>query len=228
MDKFEIIKNFLLDENISPEIRRERFEIAWDIRNSLDEIKKLLRRKVFESVVEKLRNIDSFRDYKKIDKGFLRGEKWGNFILYKENWVMYDEPIISYAIEMEIQKFYNIYYGIKKQNDRNPFNGKWTSSSLFEGLKNILYTLRGILNNWKVSDWWIFWKYFDGFYALRSLEDEYEFYIRLINSSTLQKGISSLADYYVQKLEELKELTEDYLDEFVRVIKTSYDKKNTV
>jgi len=223
MDKFEIIKNFLLDENISPEIRRERFEIAWDIRNSLDEVKKLLRRKVFETVVEKLRNIENFKDYKKIDKGFLKGEKWGSFILYKENWVMYNEPIISYAIEMETQKFYNIYYGIKKQSDKNPFNGKWTSANLSEKFKNVLYTLQGILNNWKVSDWWLFWKYFDAFYALGSLEDEYAFCIRLINSSTLQEGINSLANYYVQKLTELKELTENYLDEFVNLVKTSYD-----
>jgi hypothetical protein len=227
MDKFEVIKNFLLDESVSPEIRRERFEIAWDIRNSLDEIKKLLRRKVFESVVGKLRNIDSFKDYKKIDKGFLKGEKHKGFIIYKESWVVHDEPIIGYAIEMDLNNFYNIYYGIIKQNDKNPFNGKRTSTDLSKELKNILYALQGILNNWKVGDWWIFWKYFDGFYALRDLEDEYEFYVHLISSNTLQEGINSLANYYVQKLEELKELTENYLDEFVRLIKTSYG-KNTV
>ena len=101
MDKFEILKNFLLDESISPEIRRERFDIAWDIRNHLDEIKKLLRHKVFESVVEKLRNIDSFKDYKKIDKGFLKGKKRGSFILYKDEWTISGNPILSYAMEFE-------------------------------------------------------------------------------------------------------------------------------
>ncbi len=220
MDKFEIIKNFLLDESVSPEIRRERFDIAWDIRNHLDEVKKFLRQKVFEKVVEKLRNSEAFKDYEKVDDGFLRGDKWGNFTLYKKAWLLNEKPLLSYAIEMEKYNFYDIYYGIKKQNDKIPFIGKWTSVDLPQELIDILKTLQNILKNWNVGEWWIFWKYFDGFYALRYLEDEYEFYTRLISSNTLQEGINNLADYYVRKMIELKELTEKYLDEFIELFKT--------
>ena len=219
MDKFEIIKNFLLDESVSPEIRRERFDIAWDIKNYLDEIKKLLRRKVFESVVKKLRNIDSFKDYKKIDKGFLKGKRWGSFLLYKNEWTISGNPIVSYAMGFEKQDFLNIALGIVKQNEKFPFNGKWTSANFLQDLKRILQNLQEFLIDWKVSEWWIFWKCFDGFYALRNQQEEYEFYTRLISSNTLQEGINNLADYYVRKMIELKELTERYLDEFVELVK---------
>ena len=101
MDKFEILKNFLLDESISPEIRRERFDIAWDIRNHLDEIKHFLRQKVFEMVVEKLSNSEEFKDYEKVDNGFLKGDKEGNFSIYKRTWLINGHFLLSYAIEME-------------------------------------------------------------------------------------------------------------------------------
>jgi len=55
------------------------------------------------------------------------------------------------------------------------------------------------------------------FYALKN--DEYEFYNRVISSNTLQECINNLADYYVWKMIELKELTERYLDEFVEFFK---------
>jgi len=48
MDKFEIIKNFLLDESVSPEIRRERFDIAWDIWENFPEIQKNIKYKFWE------------------------------------------------------------------------------------------------------------------------------------------------------------------------------------
>jgi len=224
MDKFEIIKNFLLDESVSPEIRRERFDIAWDIRNHLDEIKKFLRQKVFEKVVEKLRNSEAFKDYEKVDNGFLRGDKRGNFTIYKKEWLLNEKPLLSYAIEMEKYNFYDIYYGIKKQNDKSPFIGKWTSADLPQELIDILKILQNILENWDVNERWIFRKYFDSFYALKI--DEYEFYIRLISSNTLQEGINNLADYYVRKMVELKELTERYLDEFVELFK-KHQKENS-
>jgi len=167
MDKFEIIKNFLLDESISPEIRRERFDIAWDIRNHLDEIKKFLRQKIFEEVVEKLRNSEEFKDYEKVDNGFLRVDKWGNFTIYKKAWLLNEKPLLSYAIEMGKYNFYDIYYGIKKQNDKIPFIGKWTSADLPQELIGILKSLQNILENWNVSEWWIFWKYFDGFLCIK-------------------------------------------------------------
>jgi hypothetical protein len=224
MDKFEVIKNFLLDESVSPEIRRERFEIAWDIKNHFDEITKILRQKVFETVLDKLKKIEDFKSYKKSDLGFLKGDKWGSFILYKDEWTINGNPIVSYAIEMENIKnknFSGLYYGIKKQNDKNPFNGKWHSAELSNGLKNILYTLQSILNNWKVGEWWIFWKYFEGFYAVKNPQDEYKFYMELILSSNLQEGINSVANYYVKKIVELKNLTEKQLDEFVKLLKST-------
>jgi len=219
MDKFEIIKNFLLDESVSPEIRRERFDIAWDIRNHLDEVKKFLRQKVFEKVVEKLRNSEAFRDYEKINECFMEGEKEGTFELYKKNWIINGNPLLGYAIIQESKNFLKLSFGIVKGDKNVPFSGEWTAAEIPLNLKNILQSLQQILKDWNIHEWWIFWKYFDGFYALRYLEDEYEFYTRLISSNTLQEGINNLADYYVRKMVELKELTERYLDEFVELVK---------
>jgi len=39
-EKKELIKNYLLDEKISEEERKERFEIAWNIWEKLPEIAK--------------------------------------------------------------------------------------------------------------------------------------------------------------------------------------------
>ncbi len=112
MDKFEIIKNFLLDESVSPEIRRERFNIAWDIRNHLDEVKKSLRQKVFEKVVEKLRNSEVFKDYEKVDKGFLEGKTNGTLWIFKKSWMKGNNIFISYTINCEGKEFFDVNYGI--------------------------------------------------------------------------------------------------------------------
>ncbi len=58
MDKFEVIKNFLLDESVSPEIRRERFEIAWDIKENFDKVlKKLAYENFITPLIEKLKPV---------------------------------------------------------------------------------------------------------------------------------------------------------------------------
>jgi len=58
MDKFEIIKNFILDESVSLEIRKERFEIAWDIKEHFSKVlEKLSYEKFINPLIEKLKPI---------------------------------------------------------------------------------------------------------------------------------------------------------------------------
>ena len=152
MDKFKILKNFLLDESVSPEIRRERFDIAWDVRNHLDEIKQFLRQKVFEKVVEKLSNSEAFKDYEKVNECFLEGEKEGIFELYKENWVVNGKPLMSYGIIQEYRNFLSISYGIVKGTKELPFSGKWTFAILPQDLKRILQNLQEFLIDWKIHE----------------------------------------------------------------------------
>ena len=61
LNKKEIIEKFLFEGNI--EEQKEKFEIAWDIRENLDEIKKEMRRKVLATLVNKIRNSEDFSDY---------------------------------------------------------------------------------------------------------------------------------------------------------------------
>jgi len=46
-EKKELIKNYLLDEKISEEERKERFEIAWDIWENFDSIRIEKQREIF-------------------------------------------------------------------------------------------------------------------------------------------------------------------------------------
>ncbi|RTZ59554.1 MAG: hypothetical protein DSZ31_03730 [Gammaproteobacteria bacterium] len=94
MDKFEIIKNFLLDENISPEIRRERFEIAWDIKENFDKIKaKLSLEKVIKPLKEKFEQYLNTYTVSRFD--------YGSIYITKPHWKesKNDRGIVAIAIE---------------------------------------------------------------------------------------------------------------------------------
>ncbi len=94
MDKFEVIKNFLLDESVSLEIRKERFEIAWDIKENFDKIKaKFSLERVIKPLKEKLEQYLDTYTVSRFD--------YGSIYIIKPHWKesKNDRGIVAIAIE---------------------------------------------------------------------------------------------------------------------------------
>jgi len=134
MDKLEIIKKFLLDESISLEIRKERFEIAWDIKEYFDKVlEELAYRKFINPLIERL---------KPILGDFIITKIYSSAIyIAKPHWKISanDRGIVS--IVMERDKFQTTIGLVKNNNNKFPLEDK---------TKNLLKVKYGLRST---SDW---------------------------------------------------------------------------
>lgn len=192
------------------------FEIAWDIRYNFEEIMKNIRKHLTNKIVDKMKSDEEFKDYEFLDKGFLNGNKWKPFLIFKKSWTLdtNDEPVLSYAMEAENNGYYVFYFGIRKKDNDNgiPFKEKWTDNKdIPESWKTIFLKIDSKLkesnNKWKLGEWWIFWKNFDSHYGTMW---EKEFYLEI-----LEKGYDAVAEHYLEEIINLKKQTEDLICEFV-------------
>ena len=221
LQKKEIIKNYLLDENLPIEERKERFEIAWDVWENVEEIKKEMRREILIALVDKIKNSQEFSGYEVKDGGLLDGQKWKALRIYKSNWFLSEIGIpLCYAIEAGKFNYFDLYLGIVKWNDEKgiPFKGNWwcireLPSKWREILSKIFENLEKLSEGWEISDWWIAWKHFDSYYAGMWQK---EFYLQII-----KEGYEAVAKHYFEELLKLKEATEDLLDDFIEEYKKS-------
>ncbi len=97
LDKKEIIKNYILDKEVSPKERKERFQIAWDIHAYFDEIRKeITLNKVFRPLKKKIENENILPPSFEISYF-----DFGSIYITKSEWKEHqkDRGIISIAIE---------------------------------------------------------------------------------------------------------------------------------
>ncbi len=227
MDRKKIIEEYLFEGSL--EERKERFEIAWDVWKNFDRIKLSIREGVLGKLRDKIRKKtqnpnDPFYGYKLDDSGFLKRQKWGNMVLYKQEWIVDGKPILMYGIEYEKENYVGLYLGISKYSNQIPLVGNWEDAQgLLQEWKEIFEQVKirlkeALPGNWKPSDWWILWKYFDSYYGGMWQK---EFYIEILENSknNLEEGCEALADYYIDKLEKLRDATEELIDEFVKLYK---------
>jgi hypothetical protein len=222
LNKKEIIEKFLFGGNI--EEQKEKFEIAWDIWENLDEIKKEMRRKVLATLVNKIRNSEDFSDYETINWGLLEGQKKGALGIYKKNWLIdFEAPLLSYAIEADRKDYYELYFGIAKwDNDAGiPFKGNWKGHAKIPSewkdiFSRIYRNLVSLSKDWETSNWWIGRKWIDSRDSYYCGMWQKEFYLEVI-----EKGYEAVANYYFNELLNLKKLTENLIDEFVEIYKKS-------
>lgn len=219
LDKKKLIKNYLFEEGLKDEERKIRFEIAWDIWENLEKIKFEIKRKLMRELFERLKNSEEFKGYEIVNLGLIDGEKWDHFEIFKPTWKT-DEGengILHYALEAGQTRICNLYIGISKLDEGIPFNGNWQKTSdinknLLEKLGKIYETLGGDNAGWKVSEWWIVWRY---------LEEPYkgmwqkEFYTQIITFSGREKAL----DYLFNQFVILKRATEKLIDEFIEIYK---------
>jgi len=219
--KREIIKNYLLDESLSVDERKERFGIAWDIWENLEKIRKEMRKKVLVTLVNRIKESQEFSGYEIKDDGLLDGQKWKVLRIYKSSWFLPKIGVpLSYAIEAEKHNYYDLYLGIVKWDDEEgiPFRGNWKNVRKIpfkwkEILSGVFEKLEKFSKGWKISDWWIAWKYFDSYYAGMWRR---EFYLEII-----ERGYDAVAEYYFREFLKLKEATEELLDSFIDEYKKS-------
>jgi len=223
LQKTEIIKNYLLDERLPVEERKERFEIAWDIWENAEEIKKEMRREVLIALVDKIKSSREFSEYEVKDYGLLEGRKFGTLCIYKNTWLLPGIGVpLSCGIEAEKSDYLDLCLGIvKRDNEKGiPFKGNWQGirelpSKWREIFSKIFENLEKLSKGWKTSDWWIVWKEFDSYY--RNLNTwQKEFYLEII-----KEGYEAVAKYYFEELLKLKEATEGLLDNFIEEYKKS-------
>ena len=153
-EKKELIKNYLLDEKISEEERKERFEIAWDIWENFplicEEIKKEFFQKYVQPQIEKLFGTSYFID------GFNFKDKvcYLNTALVKKNWLIDDKPF--YAIKLNHDEWGNYDLGLER----------WINNNITQDILKREEEIRNFVSSKRefnsVTQWWKFRKRFRG------------------------------------------------------------------
>jgi len=228
----EMIKGYLLDENISEEERKERFEIAWDICENFKEIKLSLKQRMLDALMNKISSSNEFRGYEVRDKGLRKGEKYGLLIIFKKDWVLSSNSkigILNYAFEAEQEDVHEnlvgivMQSGIVGQDEGIPFKGDWRefandSNELLRKCSEKCNEIYKILNEssrsrgWNVTKGWIAWKWLDLLYKEMR---EKKFYLQILTKGDMEKAV----EYFFDELSKLKDKTEKYIDELIEFIK---------
>jgi len=222
MGKKELIKNYLLEKGVSEEERKKRFKIAWDIWKNFEYILFELKQDFLKSFIRKIENSKEFKDYKifvhptllNVDKGK------GRLCISKKDWILgndYEIGILCYSIGAYYEKIFDLYYGITKYDENKPFSGNWMNTKIQKVLNpEILTILDEIYNKlggkekgWKSDAYDIAWKWLDLFD-----KNDFDSHTSLLPGKTMN-GINTLFD----ELVELKNSTEELIDEFVEIYK---------
>ena len=221
--KKRIIQEYLFEGSI--EARLEKFEIAWEIWKSFEDIKFTMRKGVLERVVQRIKDGNGpFSGYKHEDYGILERKTFGGIVIYKEAWVVNDQPILQYAIEHDTKDLRKLYYGIRKYDRAMPFPGNWEANETLPSEWREVLTARKkkaetiALGNWESSEWWVLGKYFDSYYGGMWQK---EFYLEIIEKSKegLEEGFEAVADFYITKFQMLIDSTENLVHEFTELYK---------
>ncbi|GAB6161668.1 hypothetical protein JCM12298_08270 [Desulfothermus naphthae] len=214
-EKKEIIKNYLLNEKISEEERKERFEIAWDIWENFllicEDIKKEFFQNHIQPEIKKLFG-ESFliRDLIFRDKVC-----YLNVVLVKRNWLINNNPF--YVIKLNHDECGNYTLGLERW-----INNNITKDILKDILKKeeeikIFVSSKGKFDS--VTQWWKFRKRFHG-----SPSDDGKLNFILSLLLTPEKEANILKEEFTQLHNLLKEkINEQFtLEEFIDDIVTHY------
>ena len=221
MNAKEIIREFILDKEISERERKERFEIAWDIYHSFDDIAFQVKKELMGSLLEKMKTSEEFTEFLVYDDGMLSGKRFGGIEVIKESWKTSNREkhgILNYRLESDKANIHDLFIGIRKldENKGIPFKGNWQNiqepKSLVEKSREIYEVFYKNLDKASSSEWWIAWRYLDAYYC--GMWEE-EFYSKIVTKEGLEESINYIFDMFVK----MKEATESLIDEFVEIYK---------
>ncbi len=223
MEKKELIKSYLLEEGVSEEERKRRFEIAWDIWQNFDDILFELKQDFLETFVRKVKKSKEFRDYEVVDFGLINGEK-RPMCIFKRSWIFEDYNeygIFNYVIGSAQKKIYYLFYGIMKYDENKPFKGNWKRATVRKEIDSDLVTVLNRIYNklggkeyrWEVDSYYIAWRWLDLFD-----KNDFDSNIYLLHERNM-----NWTDILFDELVELKNSTEELIDEFVEIYKNKIE-----
>jgi len=208
-EKKEMIKGYLLDENISEEERKERFEIAWDIWENFLLICEDIKKEFFqEHVRPKIEELfgDSF-----FIKDFIVKDKvcYLNVVLTKREWSINNNPF--YAIKLYHRERGNYELGLERWIDNNITNNILQRE---EKIRNFVVS-EG--NFHSITQWWKFRKCFRG---SPSDDGGLKFILSILltpekEANILNQEFTQLRELLNKKINEQSTL-EEYIDDIVR------------
>jgi len=228
LQKKEIIKNYLLDENLPLEERKERFRIAWDVWESFERIKEDIRKALAIKIVEEFYSNEFFRsDYEINNFGFeTQGKAGCPIIVFKHTWRKnHDEPLLFYSLEFwrsQWPYFWSLHFGIRKKDNLSPFEGNWRDSKLSPVLKYVLNRIKSRLENefnkkWNTDNLWVAYLKFDSYGNEWNMEKR-EFYERFFSEEKFEDSLRKTAQCYVEEFKKLIRVTENEIDSLIQLL----------
>jgi hypothetical protein len=205
MNKVEMITKIIFKEDNLSKVKfpvneeiKQHFEIAWDIAENFEEIKKNIKKILFNKLVEKLK--EKYINFEIIN--FSLEEKKGYLRFFPKDWKIIEnnKPILSYALE-----WYQgaLIYGISKFNENEPYK----TENVPEEFKELFQIQKKFEKNFKKTSYYLVYKNFNEPY---SAKNEKKFFEKI-----LENGIEKVTDYYIEQLDKLITETKDDLDKFI-------------
>ena len=210
-EKKELIKNYLLDEKISEEERKERFEIAWDIWEKLPEIAKEEVILLFDEIKNCIQNEEEIKNewiaLNTLRKSFY---KWSGIYLFKKSWTLDSEKewILSITLEPDCFSYYfivptNLFISIKKS--------KFIEKEKTD-LNNITNRLNQNFVQGKSGNEWVWWKYLERYKEIHTQK----FWLDFIGKK------QEIIEYCSREILQLKKASEHLIDQAVKKYKSTY------
>ncbi len=201
MDHYEMIKSFILEDT---NVRRERFEIAWDIWENFGRLKLGLKSILIRELTETIRS--HFGEGWKVDSTLHTFGKGSSLSVFKDSW----ESFLCYCLESVNQEFHQIRFGISKWEEKMIFPETTTQEIQNTGVE-------GRPGPAGAAGWYLWYVDADRDYGGAW---EKAFYLRLLDA----EGRKEAVGYYVNTLDTLREHTENLMDRIVG----EYSKQNSV
>ena len=189
INKDQNCKNIIQEENLEQVIKR---------------IKSTLRHIVAKSIVEQLKKYAKENNFEMNENEFANGVKHSPLNIYKKEWLMNEETILSFSIENGQYDFWGeFYYGIRKRSEKFPYKNKDIENKNLKAL---------VEKNPKMnkSNWWVVWKSFE----LQMYENE--FCIKV-----LKEGEEKVAVKYVENFIKFIEKNFHSVDQYIIDFKKS-------
>jgi hypothetical protein len=216
MNKVEMITKIIFKEDNLSKVKfpvneeiKQHFEIAWDIAENFGKIRESIKKILISKLMENLK--EKYPNFEIINAGFIEGEKYGGLLLFPKNWPIIEnkKPLLSYGLEWETRNYFDLIYGIEKFNNEIPYKGR----KVPENLNKLFQIQKRMEGNFKKSDYWVIYKYFNEPYGCMCKK---EFFDKI-----LTEGIDKVTDYYIKQLDKLITETKDDLNKFIEKYKKS-------
>ena len=174
----------------------------------LEEILLDFRKKIVDKILEILPKY--FSNYEIVDYNF--GEKDSPLIFFNKKWGSKENvPLLHYGLEFSMGGFRKLLYGIRKFSEQSPYEK--------QNIPNELKKIFDIDNSFKISNWWLSYKYFAYPYDLT----RYDFWenkdVKNLYLEILTTDLDDFVEkHYITPLKEYIEKTEKIIEMYLNSI----------